>query len=156
MASFKAFLPADLSDPSSLGRIRGCTLLPLATAALICRQYGRSPASIAWLRAFAQPVGTRFLHEQAEENAANRKVDLVLMDQLDDQSFEVEDLSFRQELTSMPVFQRVADDEERLKTYILNAELCPHTRVSLCKHRDTAPVTRDWYLPTLSTVQCTL
>ena len=33
------------------------------------------------------------LHEQAETNAANLELDLVLMDQLDDQSFEVEGLT---------------------------------------------------------------
>ena len=31
----------------------------------------------------------------------------------------VEDMSFREELTSMPPFKAVPDDEERLKTYIL-------------------------------------
>ena len=120
MAVFKQSLPIDIADPSSTGRIRGCTLLPLATAALVCRQYGRSPASLAWLRAFAQPVPDSWLlHEQAETDAANLELDLLLMEKLDDQSFEVEGLSFREELTSMPAFQSVPDDEERLKTYIL-------------------------------------
>ena len=52
MTVFKQALPADVCDPSSLGRIRFCTLLPLATAAVVCRQHGRSGASMAWLRAF--------------------------------------------------------------------------------------------------------
>ena len=34
----------------------------------------------------------------------------MLVDQLDDQSFEVEDMSFREELTSMPTFQAVPDN----------------------------------------------
>ena len=110
MKAFKQYSAIDVSDPSSLGRIRGCTILPLATAALICRQYGRSPASIAWLRAFAQPVPESWeLHEQAEQDAANLELDLVLMDKLDDQSFEVENMSFREELTSMPAFKPVPD-----------------------------------------------
>ena len=81
MTVFKQALPADVCDPSSLGRstrrpsplsslgcdvssharsdrvasaVRFCTLLPLATAAVVCRQHGRSGASIAWLRAFGQ------------------------------------------------------------------------------------------------------
>ena len=51
---FKLNLPVECCDPSQLGRIRSTTLLPLATAASVCRQYGRSTASMAWLRAFAQ------------------------------------------------------------------------------------------------------
>ena len=54
MSVFKLNLPAECCDPSQLGRIRSATLLPLATAASVCRQYGRSTASMAWLRAFAQ------------------------------------------------------------------------------------------------------
>ena len=33
MTAFKQALPVDIADPSSLGRIRSCTLLPVATAA---------------------------------------------------------------------------------------------------------------------------
>jgi hypothetical protein len=96
MQVFKAALPAEMCDPSSLGRIRFCTVLPVATAALICRQHGRSPTSLAWLRAFSQSVPDSWvLHEQAEQDAANGEANLVLLDQLDDQSFEVEDVSFR-------------------------------------------------------------
>jgi hypothetical protein len=125
MRVFKEALPADHCDPSSLGRIRSCTLLPTATAAVICRQHGRSEASRAWLRAFSQPVPDAWeLHEQAERDAANLQVDLVLQDKLEaleaEQQFEVEELSFREELMQMPVFNAVADDEERMKTYILS------------------------------------
>ena len=120
MAAFKQALPAEMCDPSSLGRIRSCTLLPIATAALVCRQHGRSSASLAWLRAFSQPVPDSWLmHEQSEANAANGVEDLLLKEQLDDASFEVEDISFQEELTSMPAFQAVADDEQRMSTYIL-------------------------------------
>jgi hypothetical protein len=34
MEAFKLALPADVVDPSSLGRIRNCTIIPLAAAAL--------------------------------------------------------------------------------------------------------------------------
>ena len=44
---FKSALPADVVDPSSLGRIRQCTILPLAAAATVVRTFGRSPASMA-------------------------------------------------------------------------------------------------------------
>ena len=115
MAVFKEALPAEHADPSSLGRIRSCTLLPLATAALVCRQHGRSGASLAWLRAFSQSVPESWeLHEQREQNAANLQVDLVLEEQLENQGdFEAEDLSFRDELTTMPAFTPDHDDEQR-------------------------------------------
>ena len=121
MSIFKDALPPEHCDPSSLGRIRFCTILPVATAALVCRQHGRSGASLAWLRAFSQSVPESWvLHEEAEQNAANNEVDLVLQDQLEAQGdFEVEETSFREELLTMPVFSPVADDEERMKTYIL-------------------------------------
>ena len=61
MTAFKRALPVDACDPSSLGRIRSCTLLPLSSAAVVCRQHGRSPSSIAWLRAFGQ-VRYCFMH----------------------------------------------------------------------------------------------
>ena len=127
LQTLKAGLPAEMCDPSSLGRynfhtrhhplshpctcplsvllihppslsprIRSSTLLPVATAALVCRQHGRSPASLAWLRAFSQPVPDSWvLHEQQEANEVNGEDDLILEEQLDDQSFEVEDVSFR-------------------------------------------------------------
>ena len=125
MRIFKEALPPDHCDPTSLGRIRGCTLLPTATAAVVCRQHGRSGASIAWLRAFSQPIPEAWeLHEQAEQDRANLEVDFVLQDKLEaleaEQHFEVEGLSFREELMQMPVFNAVADDEERMKTYILS------------------------------------
>ena len=53
MTEFKSSLPADMVDPSSLGRIRNCTILPIAAAATIVRTFGRSGAAMAcWLRAF--------------------------------------------------------------------------------------------------------
>lgn len=47
LTAFKRALPVDVCDPSSLGRIRSCTLLPLSSAAVVCRQHGRSPSSLA-------------------------------------------------------------------------------------------------------------
>jgi len=121
---FKDALPADVCDPCSLGRIRSCTLLPIATAAVVCRSHGRSPASLAWLRAFSQPVPDAWLlHEQAEADEAANQVDLKLQEKLEqlegEQHFEAEELSFAQELQQMPTFSAVADDEERMKTYTM-------------------------------------
>ena len=38
-------------------------------------------------------------------------------------NWEAEDVTFAQELTSMPTFQAVADDEQRMSTYILRPQL---------------------------------
>ena len=120
MAEFRAVLPGDMIDPSSLGRIRNCTLLPMAAAATIARSFGRSPASLAWLRAFNQPIPEAWeLREEQEANAAVGEVDLLLDDKLDELGFEAEDISFADELKTMAAFNTDRDDEERLKTYIL-------------------------------------
>ena len=95
MTEFKTSLPADMVDPSSLGRIRNCTILPIAAAATIVRTFGRSGAAVAWLRAFNQPIPQAWeLREEQEANEAAGEVDLVLNDQLDELGFEAEDLSF--------------------------------------------------------------
>ena len=72
-----------------------------------------------------QPVPESWeLREEQAANAANLQVDLVLNDKLEaleaEQVFEVEELSFAEELTTMPVFSAVQDDEERMSTYILS------------------------------------
>lgn len=121
MTEFRASLPADMVDPCSLGRIRHCTILPIAAAATIVRTFGRSGAAMAWLRAFNQPVPQAWeLREQQEANEAAHEVDLVLNDQLDELGFEAEDLSFADELKTMAVFSTDSEDDERLKTYILS------------------------------------
>jgi len=120
LSTFKESLPADLVDPCSVGRIRICTLIPLAAAATVVRSFGRSTASMAWLRAVQQPIPHAWeLHEEQEANAAEGVVDLVLNEQIDEQGFEAEEMSFAQELMTMPSFAADADDETRLKTYTL-------------------------------------
>jgi hypothetical protein len=117
---FKSALPTDVVDPSSLGRIRQCTLLPLAAAATVVRTFGRSPASMAWLRSLSQPIPQAWeLREQQEANEDAGHVDLALNEKLDDAGFEAEEMSFAQELQTMPAFSSDKDDDERLKTYIL-------------------------------------
>lgn len=120
MAEFKASLPSDLVDPCSLGRIRNCTILPIAAAATMVRTFGRSSASMAWLRAFSQPIPQAWeLREEQEANEATGEVDLVLNDKLDEQAFEAEDISFADELKTMAVFSADKEDDDRVKTYIL-------------------------------------
>ena len=120
MDTFKSALPADVVDPCSLGRIRNCTILPLAAAATVVRTFGRSAASMAWLRALSQPVPQAWeLREEQEANDAAGEVDLLLNDKLDDANFEADESSFAAELMTMPAFSADREDEERLKTYIL-------------------------------------
>jgi hypothetical protein len=124
LATFKQNLTSDMVDPSSLGRIRVCTLLPLATASALARAVGRSPAATAFLTAFSQPVpdSWKMLDEQVANDAAGED-DLVLNERLDDMNWEAEEMTFAQELTSMPVFQAVADDEQRIGTYTLRPNM---------------------------------
>jgi hypothetical protein len=117
---FKSALPTDVVDPSSLGRIRQCTILPLAAAATVVRTFGRSPASMAWLRSLSQPIPQAWeLRDQQEANDDAGHVDLALNEKLDDAGFEAEEMSFAQELQTMPAFSSDKDDDERLKTYIV-------------------------------------
>ena len=118
MSVFKSGLSS--IDPSSLGRIRNCTIIPLAAAATVVRTFGRSGASMAWLRSLSQPIPHAWeLHAEQEANDAAGEADLVLNEQLDEQNFEADESSFASELMTMPAFCADRDDEERLKTYIL-------------------------------------
>ena len=77
-------LTTDGLDPCSVGRIRSCTLLPITTAAAVCRTFGRSPSSVAFLRLFNQPVPTAWeLQEQVEADEAAGEYDLMLQEQLE-------------------------------------------------------------------------
>ena len=107
-------------DPCSLGRVRSCTLLPVATVACICRTFGRSPASMGLLRALAQPIPESWeLASQREELAEDDEVDLLLEEALEGQDFEAEDKSFADELTGMQVFQPDQEDEAKMKNAVL-------------------------------------
>ena len=70
---------------------------------------------MAWLRAVSQPIPQAWeLREEQEANAAEGVVDLVLNEQIEAQGdFETEDVSFAQELMTMPAFSADADDEKR-------------------------------------------
>ena len=120
MAEFRSSLPGDMIDPSSLGRIRNCTILPIAAAATIVRSFGRSGAALAWLRAFNQPVPQAWeLREEQEANEAANEMDLLLNDKIEELGFEAEEISFADELKTMAVFNTDKEDDDRLKTYIL-------------------------------------
>ena len=119
LALFKASLP--FADPTTINRTRSMTLLPVATAAAMVRSFGDAPASLAFLRAFAQPVPRAWeLKEEQERLAADCEVDLLIEEELADATaFEVEEKSFAQELTEMAVFSADGDDEKRMTLYAL-------------------------------------
>ena len=73
----------------------------MATAVAMVRSFGDAPASLAFLRAFAQPVPRAWeLKEEQERLAADCEVDLLIEEELADATaFEVEEKSFAQELT---------------------------------------------------------
>ena len=121
MTLFRSSLPPDMCDPSSLGRIRSCTLLPIASAASICRSHGRSGASLAWLRAFSMPIPPSWeMQEQVEQDAANGEVDLVLEEQLlDEHGFEAESYTLAEELTQTVSFKDTVSDDVKLRQYAL-------------------------------------
>ena len=120
MDAFKSALPADVIDPSSLGRIRQCTMLPLAAAATVVRTFGRSSASMAWLRALNQPMPQAWeLQEQQDANEEVGVVDASLNAQVDQAEFEADESSFAAELRTMPAFSTDREDDDRLRTYSL-------------------------------------
>ena len=109
-------------DPSSVGRIRSFTIVPVTTAAAVARSFGRSPTSMFFLRALAQPVPQVWeLQEQAEADEANNEVDLLLQEHLEGaQDVEIEEVeSFAQELQSMAPFTGNAEEEGKMKAYAM-------------------------------------
>jgi hypothetical protein len=109
-------------DPSSIGRIRSFTIVPVTTAAAVARAFGRSATSMSFLRALAQPVPQAWeLQEESEANEANREVDLLLQEKLEGaQDVEVEEVeSFEQELQSMVRFTASAEEEGRMTAYAI-------------------------------------
>ena len=78
-------------DPCSLGRVRACTLLPVATVATVARTFGHSTASMALLRALAQPIPEAWaLEDQRLALEEQGEVDYVLEQQLEEHGFEAE------------------------------------------------------------------
>jgi len=123
MVIFKAHLPSDIVDPCSLGGGRQFTQLPLATAAAVVRMHGRSTRALAFLRGFMQPVPQGWEIREAAEAAEAANVWQPELDEqvLAETEFEIEDLTFADEMVGMgTAFAKVADDESRLKTYTLS------------------------------------
>ena len=95
---FKEFMPTN-SDAILSGRIRNVTLLPIASAAAVCRIRGKSPEAMAFLRACAPQQLPRSweLQEQAEALKED-EVDAILEDDLAEAEDVDADVAFQDEL----------------------------------------------------------
>lgn len=65
----ESVLNEDMIDPCSRNKVRAVSLVPLAAASAVCRLYGRSEASTAFLRAASQPIPQLWEMEQLAEGA---------------------------------------------------------------------------------------
>jgi hypothetical protein len=119
LSAFKDSLP--YADPSSINRTRSFTLIPIATAAALCRSFGRAPSSLALLRTLGQPVPEAWeLMDERDQNAQRGEHDLLLDDQVDEAGYEAEEVPFATELTTMQVFESVQEDEGKMTQYMLS------------------------------------
>ena len=136
---WKELMP-DNSDAVLAGRTRNVTLLPIASAAAVCRHMGRSPVTIAFLRACAPTQVPRSweLQEQQEELEED-EADPVLEDDLAAAEDADADLgiSFADEVNSGGLFSGFktnAADEAKAREYGLKAAQIP---ANLSKEADT-------------------
>ena len=115
---YKELLPTS-GDPLLANRARNIVLIPVATAASVCRGRGRSPATTAFLRACAPNEVPRSweIQEQAEAQGAQGEEDLLLTDELDEAEDADADVapSFEAELRAgggFSSFTQKLDDEK--------------------------------------------
>ena len=103
----------------SRGRVRMASLIPLPVTAQVCKAYGRSPRSIAWLEAFSQPVPRLWeVQREAEANAENLEWDPLLEDEM--QELQEEEVSLDSELKASYVqFKEREVDEQVSRSYTL-------------------------------------
>ena len=118
--TFKDLLPSN-SDAVLGGRTRNVTLIPVASAASICRTRGRSPTTIAFLRACAPQM-----QEQAEELEED-EADPVLKDDLAEAEDADADVAFAHELQAggFASYNASAVDETNAREYGLKASEIP-------------------------------
>ena len=103
----------------SRGRVRMASLIPLPVTAQVCKAYGRSPRSTAWLEAFSQPVPRLWeVQREAEANAENLEWDPLLEDEM--QELQEEEVSLDSELKASYVqFKEREVDEQVSRSYTL-------------------------------------
>ena len=122
---YKELLPSN-GDPMLANRMRNITLLPIATAAAVCRLHGRSPMTTTFLRACApsQLPRTWELQEQGE-GLEDDEHDLVLAEQLEEAEDADADVvpSFAAELRagSFSSYNPLLVDETVARSYAIAA-----------------------------------
>ena len=127
ISMFRDLLPSN-SDAVLGGRTRNVTLLPVASAASICRTRGRSPTTIAFLRACAPQEVPRSWElqewaEELEEDEANP----VLEEDLAEAEDADADVAFADELQAggFASYNTTAADEANAREYGLKASDIP-------------------------------
>ena len=119
ISMFRDLLPSN-SDAVLGGRTRNVTLIPVATAASICRTRGRSPTTIAFLRACAPQEVPRSweLQEQAEELEED-EADPLLEDDLAEAEDADADVPFADEFRAggFASYNATAADETNAREY---------------------------------------
>ena len=131
--TFKDLLPSN-SDAVLGGRTRNVTLIPVASAASICRTRGRSPTTIAFLRACAPQEVPRSWQIQEQADALEEdEVDTVLEDDLAEAEDADADVAFAHELQAggFASYNATAADETNAREYGIKASEIP---VNLGRH----------------------
>ena len=127
----------------SRGRVRMASLIPLPVTAQICKAFGRSQRSTAWLEAFSQPVPRLWeVQREAESNAANLDWDPLLEDEM--QELQEVEVSLSAELKASYVqFQEREADEQVSRSYALE-RIPPALELALRAYKDyrIAPINR--------------
>jgi hypothetical protein len=127
ISTFRDLLPSN-SDAVLGGRTRNVTLIPVASAASICRTRGRSPTTIAFLRACAPQEVPRSweLQEQAEELEED-EADPLLEDDLAEAEDADADVPFADEFRAggFASYNATAADETNAREYGLKASDIP-------------------------------
>ena len=127
LATFKDLLPSN-SDVVLGGRTRNVTLIPLASAASICRTRGRSPATIAFLRACAPQEVPRSWQLQEQADALEEdEADPLLEDDLAEAEDADADVAFADQLQAggFASYNATAADETNAREYGLKASDIP-------------------------------
>ena len=127
----------------SRGRVRMASLIPLPVTAQVCKAYGRSPRSTAWLEAFSQPVPRLWeVQREAEASAENLEWDPLLEDEM--QELQEEEVSLDSELKASYVqFKEREVDEQVSRSYTLE-RIPPALEQALKAYKDhrIAPINR--------------
>ena len=127
LATFKDLLPSN-SDAILGGRTRNVTLIPVASAASICRTRGRSPATIAFLRACApQEVPRSWQLQEQAEALEEDEADPLLEDDLAEAEDADADVAFADELQAggFASYKATAADESNAREYGIKASEIP-------------------------------